>query len=41
MLRETDTGHRTEEICRKPNISSQSFYRWRSKYEGMGSITEP
>jgi len=35
MLRETDTGHRTEEICRKHNISSQSFYRWRSKYEGM------
>ena len=35
ILREADTGHWAEEICRKHNISPQSFYRWRSKYEGM------
>lgn len=35
MLREADTGLRTEEICRKHNISAQSFYRWKSKYGGM------
>jgi len=27
ILREADTGLRTEEICRKHNISTQSFYR--------------
>ena len=32
ILREADTGLRVEDICRKHNISSQSFYRWRSKY---------
>ena len=36
ILREADTGLRVEDICRKHNISSQSFYRWRSKYGGMG-----
>jgi putative transposase len=35
ILREADTGLRVEDICRKHNISSQSFYRWRSKYGGM------
>ncbi len=35
ILREADTGLRTEGICRRRNISSQSFYRWKSKYGGM------
>jgi len=35
ILREADAGLKTEEICRKHNISAQSYYRWRSKYAGM------
>ena len=35
ILREADAGATNEEICRKYNISSQSFYRWRKKYGGM------
>ena len=36
ILPEADTGLRVEDICRKHDISSQSFYRWRSKYGGKG-----
>ena len=37
ILREADaTGQSHEEICRKYNISSQTFYRWKRKYGGMG-----
>ena len=35
ILREADAGATTEEVCRKHNISAQSFYRWRKKYGGM------
>lgn len=35
ILREADAGATTEEVCRKYNISAQSFYRWRKKYGGM------
>ncbi len=37
ILREADAGATTEEVCRKHNKSSQSFYRWRKKYGGMHS----
>ena len=35
ILREADTGLSTEDLCRKHAISTQSFYRWKSKYGGM------
>ena len=35
ILREADAGASTEEVCRKHNISTQTFYRWRKKYGGM------
>ena len=35
ILREADRGMSVEEICRRHNISTQSYYRWRSKYGGM------
>lgn len=35
ILREADSGLKTEDICRKHNISAQSYYRWRSKHGGM------
>jgi len=37
ILREADgSGQSHEEICRQHNISPQTFYRWKSKYGGMG-----
>ena len=40
ILREAETrGQSHEEHCRQHNISSQTFYRWKSKYGGMG-LTE-
>ena len=37
ILREAETGGQShEELCRQHNISSQTFYRWKSKYGGMG-----
>lgn len=35
ILREADGGMSVEELCRKHNISTQSYYRWRSKYGEM------
>jgi putative transposase len=35
MLREHEAGARTEEICRRPGISSATFYKWKSKYGGL------
>lgn len=26
----------TRDVCRKHNVSEQSFYRWKTKYGGMG-----
>jgi putative transposase len=37
ILREAESsGQSHEAICREHNISSQTFYRWKSKYGGMG-----
>lgn len=35
IIREADSGVSVEDICRRHNISTQSYYRWRSKYGGM------
>lgn len=35
ILREADTGVGVEAICRKHNISPQSYHRWKRKYGGM------
>lgn len=36
MLREQEAGSPTAEVCRRHGISEQTFYRWKSKYGGMG-----
>jgi len=36
VLREQEAGGRTAEVCRRHGISEQTFYRWKSKYGGMG-----
>ena len=34
ILREAE-GHEIAQICRENEISEQTFYRWRRKYDGM------
>ena len=36
-LRKQEGGMKVSETCRQHNISEQTFYRWQSKYAGMGT----
>ena len=36
VLREQEVGSPTAEVCHRHGISEQIFYRWKSKYGGMG-----
>ena len=36
VLREHEAGARTEEVCRRHGISSATFYKWKSRYGGLG-----
>jgi len=35
ILHEADAGMPARDVCRKHNISEQTFYRWKSKYGAM------
>src|SRR5260370_40565686 len=35
MLKESEAGVETGELCRRHGITRASFYRWKSKYGGM------
>ena len=35
ILKESEAGMATPELCRKHGISTGTFYRWKSKYGGM------
>lgn len=35
-LRQAESGVPVAEICRKLQVTEQSFYRWKRKYSGMG-----
>lgn len=35
VLQEAEAGLPARDVCRKYNISEQTFYRWKSKYGGM------
>ena len=35
ILKESETGVETGELCRRHGITRASFYRWKSKYGGM------
>jgi len=35
IIKESDAGGKTAELCRKYGISQNTFYNWRSKYSGM------
>jgi putative transposase len=36
ILQEAESGMSAKDVCRKHNVSEQSFYRWKAKYAGMG-----
>ena len=35
-LRQVEAGTPVPEVCRKMEISEQTFYRWKKKFAGMG-----
>ena len=35
-LRQAEAGTPVQEICRKLEVSEQTFYRWKRKYGGLG-----
>ena len=35
VLKESEAGAKTDDICRRHGISSATFYPWRKKYGGM------
>lgn len=35
FLKENEAGVPTPDLCRRHGFSSQSFYRWKSKFGGM------
>ncbi len=38
-IKQSETGTRTEEICRQMGISQATFFNWKKKYGGVG-VTE-
>ena len=37
ILKETETGIKVDDVCRKHGISSATYYNWKSKYGGMAA----
>lgn len=37
VLRQAESGTPVSEICRKMEITGNTFYRWRKKFGGMGT----
>jgi len=35
VLKESEAGAATKELCRRVGISEQTLYRWKAKYGGM------
>ncbi len=35
ILKQAETGTTVAEVCRKAEISEQTFYRWKQKYNGI------
>ena len=37
ILKQSEAGAKTSELCRQHGISEQTYYRWKAKYGGMDS----
>jgi putative transposase len=35
ILKQQESGMKTADVCREHNISTNTFYAWKSKYGGM------
>lgn len=35
ILKQSEAGLKTTEVCRQSGISEQTFYRWKAKYGGL------
>ena len=35
IIKESEAGAKTEQLCRKHGISTTTFYKWKSKFGGM------
>lgn len=35
ILKEQEAGMETADVCRRHGISSETFYKWKSKYGGL------
>ncbi len=35
-IKQSETGTRVSEVCRKMGISEATFYNWKKKYGGLG-----
>ena len=35
ILKQSEAGMKTPEVCRQAGVSEQTFYRWKSKYGGL------
>ena len=35
ILQEAEAGTPVRDVCRKHNVTEQTFYRWRKQYAGM------
>jgi putative transposase len=35
VLREAESGTAVKDLCRRAGISATTFYKWKTKYEGM------
>lgn len=41
ILREQQAAVKTADLCRKHGISSATFFKWKSKFGGMGCVGHP
>jgi putative transposase len=37
ILKETDSGMKVKDVCRRHGISDATYYNWKSKYGGMSA----
>ena len=35
-IKQSETGVKVEEVCRKMGVSEATFYNWKKKYGGLG-----